>query len=290
MSNDQPVVAADICCTNSANFVRKFTGQGAVDTGFGTGGDVLIGSNQPQELVSWNGDTLVFSGGPPTAINALGKPDSAFAPPPTLIAWFGAVDSKNNLAVALSSAARFNVARLTTDGSPDSTFGNAGTASFPVPAGNDLAQIREIAVAQKDAVVILTQSRIGSGDYLQNEVDLIRFTAQGTVDSSFGSNGKVIVTAAGIAVHAVVQTDDASVALYANRVASGPTAAFALSRYTSAGVLDGSFAKAGVFDLTKLLPSYDPRAIAYDPRGNRLIVVGAAPDHAQGILLLRFWL
>lgn len=288
LSKDRPVVAADICCTNMASFLRRFTEQGTVDTSYGTGGDVLIGSNQVQQLVTWNDGTLIFSGGPPTSITAAGQQDPSFAPPATLTAWFGAVDSKNNLAVALSSATSFNLARLTPNGSLDPGFGNAGNASFPVPVGNDLAAIRQIAVDQNDAVLILAESRFGKGDYLQNEVDLVRFTAQGVLDHSFGS-GKVVITPAGIALHALVQSDDAVLALYANRIA-GPTTAFALSRYTSAGVLDESFAKAGVLDLAKLLPGYEPRAIAYDPFGNRLVVVGWAPDQSQGVLLLRIWL
>jgi uncharacterized delta-60 repeat protein len=81
----------------------------------------------------------------------------------------------------------FAAARYLTDGSLDSTFGTAGKAVTPVGGSTDVA--KSLAFDAAGRIVVVGHIEVGS-DW---DIGLIRYTANGVLDTTFGSDGKIIL-------------------------------------------------------------------------------------------------
>ncbi len=136
----------------------------------------------------------------------------------------------------------FAVLRYTPSGSLDTSFGASGIVITPVGAGNDLAN--DVALQSDGKLVVAGFSYVGS----DTDFALVRYNSDGSLDTSFDGDGKVIKPIG-------VSSDQAySVAIQSNGkiVAAGygvdgndPVLSnnydFALTRYNSDGSLDTSF-------------------------------------------------
>jgi uncharacterized delta-60 repeat protein len=141
------------------------------------------------------------------------------------------------------------VARLTSKGELDTTFGTNGVFKLPAPAGGD--HWVRAAVVQEDGKVILAGSEKDSSFVMQPV--LWRLTAAGAMDSTFGTNGLAtgLTAPQGGAFPAVSVLSNGTI------VAAGRTQrvefedSWQVARFTSAGVLDTTFGVAGttVFDV-----------------------------------------
>lgn len=90
----------------------------------------------------------------------------------------GSADGNNNTDFAL--------ARYNSDGTLDSSFGNAGTKTIDIGNGdNDGCEV----ILQPDNKIVLAGPVYHSGNY---DFALARFNTDGSLDNSFGTNGKVI--------------------------------------------------------------------------------------------------
>src|SRR5437762_4329916 len=153
--------------------LTRYTKNGTLDQTFGTGGKMVA------------------------ALDAGGDGSTAIAfQPDGKIVTAGSVIHNN-------STVAFVTARFNADGSLDQTFGNNGsvqtTFGDPAAEGNDV-------VLQPDGKIIVVGFS-GAGSYTDlNNFALVRFNADGSLDQSFGSGGK-IKSASGIATSAVLQTD-----------------------------------------------------------------------------------
>ncbi len=80
----------------------------------------------------------------------------------------------------------FGVARYLPDGTPDNTFGNGGTIVLDLGDSPDQAYTVDL---QSDGKII-----VGGFTGMWGEMDwaIVRFNTDGTLDDSFGENGKVI--------------------------------------------------------------------------------------------------
>lgn len=130
------------------------------------------------------------------------------------------------------------VVRLTGTGVLDTTFDTDGKATTPVGTGTDRAY----------SVAVQADGKILVGGYAamtNNDFALVRYTAAGALDTTFGTggNGKVTTafgTGTDVAWHIAVQADGKIVVGgYANQGATGDD--FALARYDSSGALDPTF-------------------------------------------------
>ncbi len=128
------------------------------------------------------------------------------------------------------------VVRYQTDGSLDTSFGNGGKALTPVGNFDDFGY----AVAlQSDGKIVVA----GVSDATYNNFALVRLNADGSLDSSFGTGGKVITpTSVGHdEAYAVVVQSDGKI------IAGGHSDRdFTLVRYLDDGSLDGSFGTGGI--------------------------------------------
>jgi uncharacterized delta-60 repeat protein len=146
---------------------------GAVDTSFGTGGQVAIpfplgGSNRPATLAA-----------------ASLQPDGDLVLAGTMY---------------VSGATEFALARLRPDGTPDPSFGTAGTAAFAInPGGQQYFDDRVAGMAIGAGGRIVLSGQVGS----TGSDGVVRLRSDGSLDPSFGSGGLAAlagVTAGGVAV------------------------------------------------------------------------------------------
>src|SRR5439155_927966 len=148
----------------------------------------------------------------------------------------------------------FALVRYNADGSLDGNFGTGGKVTTPFGNGGAARG----GVLQADGgVVAAGQSMRGS----VIQVALVRYNADGSLDTSFGTGGKVTTSIGGVddkAIALVLQPDGKLVA--AGYSKGGSNIAFALARYNADGSLDASFGTAG--KVTTAVESIDDVAFA----------------------------
>jgi len=139
-----------------------------------------------------------------------------------------------------SSNTDFAVARFNPDGSPDRTFGVDGKVTTDFDGFNDDAFS---ILVQPDGKLVAVGSAVNQASF--SDFAAVRYTASGTVDSSFGVGGKVRTDFGTLgydqARSAALQADGKIVAAGTTIFDNGLSQPFALARYTAAGVLDSAF-------------------------------------------------
>jgi uncharacterized delta-60 repeat protein len=144
--------------------------------------------------------------------------------------------------VAGYAGSGFALARLTSSGTLDYSFGS-GSGTVTSTLGSSSAFASNL-VIQADGKPVLAGYASSGGTVFA----LMRYTANGALDTTFGAGGKVLTNVGGtfsgnsaIATSLAIQGDGKIVAAgYANITSTGHYQ-FAAVRYTSAGALDGSF-------------------------------------------------
>lgn len=166
-----------------------------------------------------------------------------------------------------------SVVRYNSDGSLDHSFGTGGKVTTNIGIGNDEASSAAIQSDGKIVVAGWSQRTLSAG---YSSFAILRYKPDGSLDSSFGTSGKV-TTAIGIhdkANSVAIQPDGKIVAAGNSGDASG--IAFAVVRYRTDGSLDTSFNFDG--KATKLL-SPNGGDIAYSvaiQSNGKIVVAGQA--------------
>ena len=190
------------------------------------------------------------------AVGAPGDLDTSFSTDGKLTTDFGfgsatdqgyavVVDSQDRVVVAggasNGSNNDFAVARYTSAGVLDTSFGTGGKLTTAIGSGHEDGYA--VAVDSQDRVVVAGYSYNGS-DY---DFAVVRYTSAGVLDTSFSADGIVTtdfdqqVDEFGLAV--AVDSDDRVVVAGASF--NGSDDDFAVVRYTSSGVLDATFGAGG---------------------------------------------
>ena len=181
-------------------------------------------------------DPTFGSGGKVTTEFSSGRPDAALDLAIQADGKIVAVGSSSNS----STADDFALMRFNRDGSLDPTFGSGGkvTTDFAgSPFGFDVAN----SVAIQSDGKIIAGGMVQSGDF-----GLARYHTDGSLDSTFGTGGKVIteVSSSGDAISALaIQSNGKIVA--AGYALSIVVYDFALARYNTDGSLDTTFGAGG---------------------------------------------
>ena len=152
---------------------------------------------------------------------------------------------------ALDTAARNEpvVVRLNEDGSIDSTFGVNGVARIPIIQIDN--EINAICIQPDGKIVVSGHYDMGltTGGQFDFEVLVARFNSNGTIDSTFGTNG---VTLTPVSVTSIDDAFGMQITADGNIVVSGFTTQIDFSydallmQYDSTGVLDANFGTGGV--------------------------------------------
>lgn len=140
--------------------LTRFTADGAIDTGFGSNGRLNVASDRNIDRVSHHA----------MAVQA---------------------DDKLVIALSLSSSnfGQCTVARVTTSGALDPSFGNGGLATVPTSLAAQ-SSCDAIALAEDGSVLVGGEARPSAQPSL---LAVYRFRANGTLDAGFGSNGAYIL-------------------------------------------------------------------------------------------------
>ncbi|MEW6472313.1 MAG: delta-60 repeat domain-containing protein [Actinomycetota bacterium] len=176
-------------------------------------------------------------------------------------------------------------------GDPDRTFGRDGTLTTDFDGGTD--QARAVVVQSDGKVVaagagsISTAKRVGGEGGLGGrggaQFALARYGPDGSLDPTFGGDGKVTTDIAGDDAQAlaVVLQPDGNIVAAGGAVVDG-YGEFALARYLPDGALDPTFAGDGT--LTTDLPGVDARAfaLAVQPDG-KLVAAGYSYEGGDSI-------
>ncbi|HEX8915690.1 MAG TPA: hypothetical protein VF796_25275 [Humisphaera sp.] len=288
-----------------------------LDPTFGSGGAAftnLAGGNEYQTVVAAPGGKYVAGGSRNfdgninmllARFNANGTPDTTFGGGTgRVITDFGgnadgissvAVLSSGKILVAGEGADTFGqnaklcVARYNANGTLDTTFGG-GDGKADVSFGGSFAFGGSMKVLPSGKFVVAgtSYSTATLGDFA-----LVRFNANGTVDTSFGSSGtgKVVADFGGNAAAPGNQQAnglavDGSGRLY---VAGGVTAGaadedVAVARFTAGGLLDPGFGGGKGWVTTELASASNPNAddtanaVAVTPAGKLLVAGRSSPD------------
>jgi uncharacterized delta-60 repeat protein len=183
---------------------------GSLDATFGIGGKVItaIGLNNSEANA--------------TAIQADGK---------IVVAGFSNNGTRN----------QFAITRYNNNGSIDTSFGTGGKAITSIGIHDDMANTVAI---QTDGEIV-----VGGQTYNGTNADfaLVRYKTNGTIDSTFGTNGIVVTnisTSDDIVFDIVLQTDGKTIITGLSGIANNND--FTLARYNANGTLDTSFGIGGI--------------------------------------------
>jgi uncharacterized delta-60 repeat protein len=234
---------------------------GDLDTSFGSGGTVTtaIGSSsdQARSLAIQSDGKIVVAGSSFNGSNddfALvryntdGTLDTNFGNGGTVTTAIGsgndaarsiAIQSDGKIVLAGYSRGSnndFALVRYNTDGSLDTNFGNGGKVTTAIGSGED--EVWSVAIQSNGKIVVAGYSFNGSND----DFALVRYDTDGSLDTTFDSDGKV-TTAIGSgnekAYSVAIQSDGKIVV--AGYSFNGSNDDFALVRYDTNGSLDTGF-------------------------------------------------
>jgi uncharacterized delta-60 repeat protein len=173
----------------------------------------------------------------------------------------------------------FGVARYLTDGSLDKTFNGTGVATKSIMT---LDQAYGVAIDSQDRIVI---AGTDGPDFA-----LVRYTAQGALDNSFGTGGVVTTDMGNPATALAVALDSQGRIVLGGYAYNGSDDDFALARYTAGGALDPTFGTGGKV-ITPMGTSSNDQidSLALDAQG-RIVVSGYTSSGATntGLALARY--
>lgn len=191
--------------------LARLNSNGSVDTSFGTGGKVTNSAGNSTEGLAIQHDGKILFGG---AINGSHRTGYDFA-----------------------------VIRYNANGTIDSSFGNAGTATADFASSDD--RISAIEIDANNNVVAIGSS--ATGGYLTRNFAVARFTPTGQLDYTFGNGGKVVTDIFGNwddSFAGTIQSDGKIVA--AGFGYNGVQYYFTLICYNTDGTLDTTFGSGGI--------------------------------------------
>src|SRR5262249_5240268 len=246
---------------------------GMLDTTFGTNGIVVthfgaLSDDTGNALaIQSDGKIVVVGGGGPSTsqfelarYNTDGSLDTSRGQGGKVTTSFG-TGASHALGVALQSDGRivvvgdafmgsatgtdFAAARYNSDGSLDTTFGQGGkvTTNFTL----NFADSAKGVALQADGKIVVVGFTFG-GTATNDNFAVVRYSADGSLDASFGQGGKVSTNFSGASIddaYAVAIQSDGKIVLAgtSNRIGNFD---FALARYNSDGSLDSTFGTGGL--------------------------------------------
>ncbi len=178
--------------------------------------------------------------------------------------------------VIVSNGSAFALARYTASGILDATFGTAGLVTTDLILG--LRDEANAVALQADGKIVAV-GVAGLGDNANSDFALVRYNADGSLDSSFGSGGIVTTDFTGTSEEAnnlAIQPDGKIIAVGSTR--GFKSTDFALARYNGDGSLDTTFGSGGLITSTFAGGTVGPNAVVLQPDGKIIVCGGIFTD------------
>jgi uncharacterized delta-60 repeat protein len=193
---------------------RCLLSSGALDPTFGSGGIVTTALTKESDyahgvLVQSNGDLIAY----------------------------GTADTGSNK-FSLSPPASFGLVRYTPNGSLDTTFGHRGIV-ITSQVGNTAITANDFALPFEGVSQAALQAD-GKIVAVGNNLYVVRYNANGSIDTTFGSQGLVVVPSGFSTGSLLIQPSNGDIL-----VGGSYNSQFALLRYTPRGALDPTFGSGG---------------------------------------------
>jgi uncharacterized delta-60 repeat protein len=201
---------------NNQFLVARYNVNGSLDAGFGTGGEAVT---------KFNGNDTA------SAVGVQPQPDGTDKIVAAGSTYTQITKGRNTYRTQYLALDRYNA-----DGTLDTTFGGTGkvttVVSWPLVPTD---------------VVVDSLGRIMVATVFSNQTELFRYTANGALDSTFGSGGEVVtaVRMTGNGDYLVVQPDG-KIVLGGYEVTPAGHGQFAVARFNANGTPDTGFGASGV--------------------------------------------
>lgn len=158
-----------------------------------------------------------------------------------------ALQADGKIVMAGGTFTGFVIARFNPDGSLDSTFGDNGQVTTAIDGIAPRA--RAVAIQSDGKIVVAGETQLGGN----NSVALARYNPDGSIDSSFGTAGKVVGTVVGrayaVAVQEAATEGERKIVVAGDAPVDGDANDFGdvlVARFNADGSLDASFGDDGV--------------------------------------------
>jgi len=242
--------------------LARYTSSGALDTTFDTDGVVTYDQSAGTDLILQSGGGIVGVGygiGAGARFLLLGlNNDGSFNN--SFGVEFGDSDAEIN-ALALQSDGKivaagysvidldtyensFSLARYNTDGSLDTSFD--GDGRVVTTFGDTNSAVRAVA-ARNDGKIVAAGDCWGES-YSFQRIAIVRYNANGSLDTSFGTGGLVCVSSGKTyaSIYGMALQADGKIVLAGWTANAGDPNSFLLTRYNANGTLDTTFGASGV--------------------------------------------
>ena len=230
--------------------VQRYTASGTADPNFGTGGTV----------------TTDFNGSTDRAYAVAVQPDGKI-----VVAGHATNAARTGIDIAL--------ARYTSDGSLDPSFGTAGRVTTAIPGAASFGFAATL--DHQGRIVLAARVSAGGGD----EIGVARYGADGALDQSFDDDG-IAVTAFGLGAipHGVAVDDQDRIVVVGQSQSTLPAGRsdIAMVRFDAAGRVDTTFDGDGL--VTTDFP--DPAGTSHDEFGRDLALQSDGGIVAVGVAQL----
>ncbi len=218
--------------------IVRYNGNGTLDTSFNNTGKVITAFGSAADVAN------------AVAIQSDGK---------IVAAGFSLIGTSNNFALA----------RYNPDGSLDTTFNGTGKVTTPVGTVNDTAA--SVAIQADGKIVAAGQSRSAANF----DMALVRYNADGTLDTAFNGTGKVVtpIGAGHDIIYSIALQSDSKIVAAGVSLDGSNFADFALVRYNTNGSPDSSFNGTGKV-ITAIGSGDDSAHSVAIQADNKIIVAG----------------
>ncbi len=253
---------------------------GNLDPSFGSNGKTITdfnGANEIAENVFIQADKKIVIAGTSSndftlvKYNSDGSLDTSFGNngkvTPSLDGTIGIKStiqqSDGKFVVAGINRGLFFVGRYNLDGSIDTSFGDNGKVTTDFSPGGESAILQDV-IQQKDGKIIALGIQ-QSGPSVPRSLIIIRYNLDGSVDTSFGTDGKITPLAGSVnLLKIILQNDGKFVVSGAEFVPETPGSFPILDRYNSNGTFDVSFQVLGSQGIYNTAIQSDGKIIAND--------------------------
>ncbi len=194
-------------------FLARFNSTGSLDAGFGSNGVVRVPFATACDDPNWRCTVAAVS-----------------------------IDANSKIVIGGQANHSFAVARYTRDGNLDASFNGAGVTVTEFDHPHFFDQAVAVVILPNGKIIAVGTAVGALGGTFPTKFALARYNVDGTLDNSFGANGRVMTDIDGSFVGSAVRQPDGKIIA----VGTGYGLGGRIARYSSEGSLDLTFGNNGI--------------------------------------------